>query len=49
MAAEYRGSSYVRSPRVPYLIVYRIDLNGLDELVILRVYHGAQDRSHGGH
>lgn len=31
--------------RVPYLIIYRIDLTGNDrELVILRVYHAAQDR-----
>ena len=32
--------------RVPYLIVYRIDITDDDrELVVLRVYHGAQPRS----
>jgi hypothetical protein len=35
-----------RVPRVPYLIVYRIDITDNDrELVVLRVYHGAQPRS----
>ena len=33
-------------PRVPYLIVYRIDITDEDrELVVLRVYDGAQPRS----
>ena len=33
-------------PRVPYLIVYRFDTtNAQRELVVLRVYHGAQPRS----
>ena len=36
-------------PRTPYVIVYRIDLGDRDELVILRVYHAAQDRLHGDH
>jgi hypothetical protein len=32
--------------RVPYLIVYRFDItDGERELVVLRVYHGAQPRS----
>ena len=32
-------------PRVPYLVVYRMDIAEADrELVVLRVYHGAQDR-----
>ena len=32
-------------PRVPYLIVYRFDKNDDErELVVLRVYHGAQPR-----
>ena len=35
-----------RQARVPYLIVYRIDISDDDrELVVLRVYHGAQPRS----
>jgi len=32
-------------PRTPYVIVYRVDLGDRDELIILRVYHAAQDRS----
>ena len=33
-------------PRVPYLIVYRFDITESErELVVLRVYHGAQPRS----
>ena len=33
-------------PRVPYLIVYRFDITDAErELVVLRVYHGAQPRS----
>src|SRR5262245_11407877 len=32
-------------PRTPYVIVYRLDFGDDDELVILRVYHAAQDRS----
>jgi toxin ParE1/3/4 len=34
--------------RTPYMIVYRIDVGGEDELVVLRVYHAAQHRSPGG-
>jgi plasmid stabilization system protein ParE len=44
-AGAVHGTFEKRVPRVPYLVVYRIDLNGRDELVILRVYHTAQDRS----
>jgi toxin ParE1/3/4 len=33
-------------PRMPYLVVYRIDITDDDrELVVLRVYHGAHPRS----
>ena len=32
-------------PRTPYVLVYRIDVGDHDELVILRAYHVAQDRS----
>ena len=33
-------------PRLPYLVVYRIDrADAGDEVVVLRVYHCAQDRS----
>lgn len=32
-------------PRIPYVIVFRIDIDdGIRELVVLRVYHTAQDR-----
>ena len=32
-------------PRIPFLIVYRVDLNEQEhELIVLRVYHTAQDR-----
>ncbi len=32
-------------PRIPYMIVFRVDINdGARELVVLRVYHAAQDR-----
>ena len=41
-----RGTFEKGVPRVPYLIVYRIDVGSEDrELVVLRVYHGAQPRS----
>jgi plasmid stabilization system protein ParE len=40
------GGTFERTvPRTPYVIVYRIDLGTRDELIILRVPHGAQDRS----
>ena len=32
-------------PRLPYIVVYRIDIaDGDRQLVVLRVYHAAQDR-----
>ena len=31
-------------PGLPYIIVYRVDLNDADEIVILGVFHGAQRR-----
>jgi plasmid stabilization system protein ParE len=41
-----RGTFEKGVPRVPYLIVYRFDLTDDErELVVLRVYHGAQPRS----
>jgi toxin ParE1/3/4 len=40
------GGTFERTvPRTPYVIVYRIDLGSQDELIVLRVPHGAQDRS----
>lgn len=31
-------------PGLPYIIVYRVDLGDNDEVVILGVFHGAQQR-----
>jgi len=31
-------------PRVPYVMVYRIDIGDEDELVILGIFHGARER-----
>lgn len=38
------GTREVLLPRLPYVIVYRIDLGTQDELVILRVLHVRQVR-----
>jgi plasmid stabilization system protein ParE len=32
-------------PHTPYVVVYRVDDGDEDELILLRVYHGAQDRT----
>jgi plasmid stabilization system protein ParE len=41
-----RGTLEKGVPRVPYLIVYRINMTDQDrELAVLRVYHAAQPRS----
>jgi plasmid stabilization system protein ParE len=32
-------------PRTRYVVVYCVDVGDEDELVVLRVYHAAQDRS----
>lgn len=34
-------------PRLPYIVVYEID-RGRDEIVVVAVVHGAQDREPGG-
>ena len=39
------GTYEIMVPSVPFLIVYRIDSGERDYLIILRVYHTAQDRS----
>lgn len=45
-AGAVHGTFEKGVPRVPYLVVYRTDLaEAGDELIILRVYHTAQDRS----
>jgi toxin ParE1/3/4 len=40
-----KGTREKPVPKLPYLVLYR---TGEDELVILRVYHGAQSRRRGG-
>ena len=39
------GTSEMAVPRLPYVLVYRIEMNDTeDELVVLRVFHTARDR-----
>jgi toxin ParE1/3/4 len=33
-------------PQLPYIMVYRIDIADEEELVILGIFHAAQDRRH---
>jgi hypothetical protein len=33
-------------PHLPYIVIYRVDIAEEDELVILGIFHGAQDRRH---
>jgi toxin ParE1/3/4 len=45
-AGSVQGTYEISIPRVPFLVVYRVDVGDRhEELVILRVYHAAQDRS----
>ena len=39
------GTREIVVPGLPYIIVYRIDIGDADELVILGIFHGAQDRA----
>lgn len=44
-AGIVQGTYEITIPRVPFLVVYRVDVGDRnEELVILRVYHAAQDR-----
>ena len=44
-AGSVQGTYEISIPRVPFLVVYRVDVGDRhEELVILRVYHAAQDR-----
>lgn len=43
-AGRKEGTRELNVPRLPFVIVYRIDINDEDELVILGIYHGARDR-----
>ena len=38
------GTREVTVPGLPYIIVYRIDVGDEDELMVLGVFHAAQDR-----
>ena len=41
-----QGTREFAIPRLPYIIVYRIDIGDDDELVILGIFHGAQEQRH---
>ena len=45
MALPNRVQDQKGVPRVPYLIIYPIDVaGGTSELIVLRVFHTARDR-----
>jgi plasmid stabilization system protein ParE len=41
------GTREIAVPGLPYVIVHRIEREDEESLVILGVYHGAQDRTRG--
>jgi plasmid stabilization system protein ParE len=41
---RHSGTREMVVPGLPYIIVYRIDIGDADELVILGVFHGAENR-----
>lgn len=43
-AGRKQGTRELGVAGLPYIVVYRIDIGDEDELVILGVFHGAQDR-----
>ena len=43
-AGNVSGTFEYVVPGLPYIIVYRVDLGDDDEVVILGVFHGAQQR-----
>ncbi len=43
-AGRKQGTREFVVPHLPYIVVYRIDIADEDELVILGIFHGAQDR-----
>ena len=45
-AGRRQGTREFMIPHLPYIIVYRIDIADEDRLVILGIFHGAQDRRH---
>lgn len=38
------GTRELRVAGLPYVVVYRVDIGDADELVVLGIFHGAQDR-----
>ena len=45
-AGRKQGTREFVMAQLPYILVYRIDIGDEDELVILGVFHGAQDQRH---
>jgi toxin ParE1/3/4 len=43
-AGRKEGTRELSVARLPFVIVYRIDISDEDELVILGIYHAARDR-----
>ena len=43
-AGRKHGTREFVIPHLPYIVVYRVDIGDEDELVILAIFHGAQDR-----
>jgi toxin ParE1/3/4 len=41
-AGRKQGTREFVIPHLPYIVVYRIDISDEDELVVLGVFHGAQ-------
>lgn len=42
-AGRKQGTREFVLPHLPYIVVYRVDIADEDELVILGIFHGAQD------
>ena len=45
-AGSKQGTREFVVPHLPYIIVYRVDLADEDQLVILGIFHAAQDQRH---
>lgn len=45
-AGRKQGTREFVVPHLPYIVIYRVDIAEEDELVILGIFHGAQDRRH---
>ena len=43
-AGRKSGTRELRVAGLPFVVVYRVDIGDQDELVILAVFHAAQDR-----